>query len=87
MQVELPNFLPYDQVYTYLLKALDTYTTCMPDSNTLDVISFCECDEETCPFGEYCAKENEYSCDTWGYGQHWDGYIDLEEMEKDNDPQ
>lgn len=27
IDVELPNDLPYDEVYAYLLKALDTYTT------------------------------------------------------------
>lgn len=82
IQVEIPNYLPYDQVYTFLLKALDSYTSCLPETESLNVITFCECDEDTCPFGEYCAKESEYHCDTWALGQYWDGYIELEVMEK-----
>jgi hypothetical protein len=85
IEVEIPNHMPYNLVYGFLLKALDTYTTCQPEESTLDQITFCECEEDTCPFGKYCAKENEYSCDTWIYGNDWAGYHDLEEMEKNKE--
>ncbi len=85
MQVELSNCLPYDIVYTFLLKAMETYTTCRPGSGNVDVISFCAYDSENCPFGDYCAAEDEYSCDTWVLGHHWDGYLDWEERRKNTD--
>lgn len=85
INVELPNDLPYDRVYAYLLKALDTYTTVEPDGSNL--ISFCSGDPETCPFSDYCYKEDTGHCDTWTIGYHWDAYIELEEMKKEMDAQ
>jgi hypothetical protein len=80
MEVELPNSMPYEMVYTFLLKALDTYACCQPEESSIEQITFCEGDEATCPFGEYCANEGEYSCDTWEYGSDWEGFAEWEEM-------
>ncbi len=85
INVELSNDLPYETVYAFLLKALDTYTTAEPDAS--NQISFCSGDEGNCPFGDYCARQEQGYCDTWNIGQHWDGFIILAEMEKDRKAQ
>lgn len=82
IEVELPNHLPYDKVYAYLLKALDTYTSCEQDHP--NTITFCEGEAEDCPFGYYCASEGSY-CDSWGMGQYWEGYADLKNMEENDE--
>ncbi|MDF9795055.1 hypothetical protein OKW21_000318 [Catalinimonas alkaloidigena] len=80
--VELPSYLPYDLVYTYLLKAMDVYITC--DQESLNDIRFCDGKGYECPFGKHCTNEGEYHCDTWEFGQDWEGFSDLKYME-DND--
>ena len=82
LQVELPNKMPYHRVYTFLLKALDTITPCNPHDDCVDFISFCDCEEATCPFGHHCAMTDGCYCDTWINGQPWDGFAELEEMKK-----
>lgn len=78
INVELPNDLPYNQVYTYLLKAMNTYVTCNEEHP--DTVSFCEGEEDDCPFGDYCASAGSY-CDTWAIGQDWKGFADLKDMD------
>jgi hypothetical protein len=80
--VELPHRMPYEQVYTFLLKALDMPTPCNPHDDTVDMISFCDCEEATCPFGEHCGMTDGYYCDNWAPGQPWNGFVELEEMKK-----
>lgn len=79
ISVELPSYLPYDMVYTYLLKAMDVYTTC--EQEHLNEISFCDGKGYDCPFGEHCTNEGEYNCDSWIFGHDWEGYSDLKYME------
>lgn len=81
INVELSNDLPFKTAYAYLMKALSMYTTAEPDSS--NQISFCRGDEENCPFGDYCARQDGGYCDTWDIGHHWDGYMILEEMKED----
>ena len=87
IEVEIPHGLPYDKVYTFLIKALNEYTTCTQDHDSVNTISFCEGEYTTCPFGKHCTLGDSGYCDTWLIGHFWDGYVDLEEMEKNIDKQ
>jgi hypothetical protein len=72
-EVQLPHSLPIEMVYEYLIKAFYKVDS-ISDEDSLNVITFCQGDESTCPFGEYCAKVNEDYCETWLYGYWWEGY-------------
>jgi hypothetical protein len=80
--VQLPHKMPYDQVYTFLLKALDMTTPCNPYESTVDFISFCDWEKKTCPFGKHCGMNKDHYCDNWVPNQPWKGVAELEEMKK-----
>lgn len=83
IMVEMPNDLPYKKVYQYLLKALNMDTSCHQEY--INQISFCEGERSSCPFGDYCAFDGKYHCDTWSFGGDWEGYSDLKAMDDDDE--
>lgn len=72
-EVQLPHSLPIEMVYEYLIKALHKIES-ISEENSINAIYFCNGDEETCVFGEYCGKVNEEYCETWLYNYWWEGY-------------
>ncbi len=78
INVALPNDMPYDMVYSFLLEAMHKYTSCQQEHQ--NHISFCNGDEDSCPFGKFCATDD-HSCDTWAIGYDWAGYWELKDME------
>jgi hypothetical protein len=68
--VRIPHGLPFKLVYTFLIKALDEYVTCMEEGQ--NEISFCS-ETGTCPFGVHCTMEENEECDTWELGVAWEG--------------
>ncbi len=82
INVDLPNDLPFDMTYEYLLKAMNEYTTCEQD-NSCNTIDFCHEDSQACPFEDYCTKEDTDYCDNWMIGQYWYGFDVLAEMEEE----